>query len=467
MSINNAFNLASTGLSANSQWAEMVSGNIANASNDSYGRRSLQMTSTPGGAAIPTGVARAVDASLTRMYREELGRLTRQDSIVAGLAPYTASLGDLDDPGSPAQLLTGLQTSLDMLYNDPSDTASQQSAVQSAQLLARGIRTLAGDLESAMAEVRISLHSDVGQVNGITEDIAQLNGRLARSAEGSEQRAALEDQMSEKLNALAEFMDYRTEVGANGTVQVLTNSGQRLVERDTSFEVSYHDGAGTLMVDGTDISPPRGVTEGRLAAGVELLNDIMPQMRQQLDEFAAAVITSFETTDASLAAGDPGLFTDDGAAFNAANLTGLAQRLKVNDAVVPEAGGAIWRIRDGMGAVTEGSAGQSSQIGAFLDALDGPQSFSSATGLPTDVTLSAYTAALIADQHDTRGQAETERDALNASAASLDGARLSAQGVNIDDELQQLILIEKSFAANSQVISALADMLDSLLAAAA
>ena len=34
-------------------------------------------------------------------------------------------------------------------------------------------------------------------------------------------------------------------------------------------------------------------------------------------------------------------------------------------------------------------------------------------------------------------------------------------------ELQQLILIEKSFAANSQVISALADMLDSLLAAAA
>jgi flagellar hook-associated protein 1 FlgK len=466
MSINNAFNLARTGLSANSQWAEMVSGNIANASNDSYGRRSLKMTSTPGGAAIPTGVNRAADASLTRMYREELGRLTRQDSIVAGLAPYTASLGGLDDPGSPAQLLTGLQSGLDMLYNDPSDTAVQQSAVQSAQLLARGIRTLAGDLESAMAEVRISLHSDIGQVNDITADIAQLNQRLARSAEGSEQRAALQDQMSDKLNSLAEFMDFRAETGSNGTVQVLTNSGQRLVERDTSFEISYHDGAGTLMVDGTDISPPRGVTQGRLAAGVELLTDIMPQMRLQLDEFAAAVITSFEASDATLGAGDAGLFTDAGAAFTAANLTGLAQRIEINDAVVPEQGGAIWRIRDGIGAATEGPTGQSSQVGAFIDALDAPRSFSSATGLPTTVSLADYTAAMVAGQHDVRGQAETERDALNASAASLDASRLSAQGVNIDDELQQLIVIEKSYAANSQVIRALADMLDALLAAA-
>ena len=466
MSINNAFNLARTGLSANSQWAEMVSGNIANASNDSYGRRSLAMTSAPGGAAVPAGVNRAADVSLTRMYREELGRLTRQDSIAAGLAPYTASLGGLEDPGSPAQLLTGLQTSLDMLYNDPSDTALQQSAMQAAQLMARGLRTLAGDLESAVSEVRISLHSDIGQVNGLTREIAQLNQRLARSAEGGEQRASLEDQMSEKLNSLSEFMDFRAETGSNGTVQVLTISGQRLVERDTAFEVSYNDGAGKLFVDGTDISPPRGLSEGRLTAGVELLTTIMPQMRRQLDEFAAAVITSFEESDATLGAGDPGLFTDAGAAYNPANLTGLAQRLELNDAVVPDEGGAVWRMRDGINAAAAGPAGQSSQIGAFIDALDAPQSFSTATGLPTDVSLADYTAALVADQHSVRAQAETDRDALNASAASLDASRLSAQGVNIDDELQQLILIEKSYAANSQVISTLANMLDALLAAA-
>jgi flagellar hook-associated protein 1 FlgK len=37
--------------------------------------------------------------------------------------------------------------------------------------------------------------------------------------------------------------------------------------------------------------------------------------------------------------------------------------------------------------------------------------------------------------------------------------------VNIDDELQRLVEIEQAFAANSQVIRSLSEMLDTLLAA--
>ena len=47
----------------------------------------------------------------------------------------------------------------------------------------------------------------------------------------------------------------------------------------------------------------------------------------------------------------------------------------------------------------------------------------------------------------------------------IEAARASVQGVNIDEELQQLMLIEQSYAANATVMKTLGEMMDTLLAA--
>ena len=465
MSINSAYNIANTGLKSTGKWAELVSNNIANADSDSYGRRTLSKTTTAMGTAVANGVNRAVDQSLTRMYHSELARMTRQDAIADGVSAYATSLGDVDDASSPAALLTNFQSDLDLLYNDPSDASVQQAAVQSAGAIATGLNTLSRDLDTSLKEVRNSLLASVDEVNKLLSDVALLNQRLENTLPNSQQRAALEDQMGDKLNQLAEFIDFRTETNGNGSVDVMTTDGYRLVEDDASFDLNYNVGSGVLTAGTVDITPPNGIAEGRLAGQIELVNDIMPQMQLQLDEFARALIQTFEAADASLAAGDTGLFTDEGLAYDPARITGLASRIEINDAVLPEQGGEISRIRDGMNAVTPGPSGSAIQIGAFLDGLDAAQTFDGATSLPTNVSLSDYASALIADQQNTRATAEKEQEGLAASASSLNSARLNAQGVNIDTELQDLLMIEQAYAANSKVISTLNEMIDSLLAA--
>ena len=148
--INSAFNIARSGLTINSQWSEIVSGNIANAGNADYGRRTLSRTSTESGNVLATGVQRAADASLTRMYREELARAMRQDALSTGLTAYTTGLGSLDDPNSPMQLLNQFQTSFDFLFNDPGQTSLQQATLQSAQSLARGLNRVSNNLDTAV-----------------------------------------------------------------------------------------------------------------------------------------------------------------------------------------------------------------------------------------------------------------------------------------------------------------------------
>ena len=57
--------------------------------------------------------------------------------------------------------------------------------------------------------------------------------------------------------------------------------------------------------------------------------------------------------------------TDAGAAYDPLASEGLAGRIALNDAVNPVAGGAAWRLRDGLGSAAPGDAGDP----ALLDAL--------------------------------------------------------------------------------------------------
>ena len=112
-----------------------------------------------------------------------------------------------------------------------------------------------------------------------------------------------------------------------------------------------------------------------------------------------------------------------------------------------------------------GPPSDNTQVSAFVDAMEREQGFDSAAGLGASSTIGAYAARMIADQQYTRVAAEDLRESLTASVNALAMTRSSISGVNVDTELQQLIQIEQSYAANSQMMRVLSEMLDTLLAA--
>ena len=184
-----------------------------------------------------------------------------------------------------------------------------------------------------------------------------------------------------------------------------------------------------------------------------------------MDEFARGLIQTFEGADASLKAVDAGLFTDNGIKFNPDNLTGLASRLQVNDKISSNGDSEVWRIRDGLGAVSPGAGSEMAQINAFLTALDDPMNAAKGTGIPSEVSLRDFSAEMITSQAAERARAENDFNAAASAAEVVMSARRNSEGVNIDDEMQQLLLIEQSYAANSRVLAAVSEMIDTLIAA--
>ena len=469
MSISSAYNIARSGLQATSGRANLVAGNIANAQTAGYARRDGLQVSGGGvqGSTVELRIVRQIDerlAGMTRVAGAELGSANVTGEILGG---YLLTLGQPGDEVSPAARMAEFQVGLDLLANNPSDASVQNDLLKRANSLVTSLNSAASALDRSRAQAADSFETSVAQVNDALSGIAALNEQLSGTNSGTSTAGGLMDEMNRRLDALGEHMDFQTRWEADGTLSLHTSGGTELVHRGDAAVLTANGQTGALFADGVDITPGqaggRGFSSGRLAGLSDMLSSVIPQMNLQLDELARGLVQSFETADASVAPGDPGLFTDAGAAFDPTNVEGLAGRLAVNDSVQPEKGGALWRLRDGVGATTAGDPGATDQINALIDIFDQTQAMDPAAGLGATARLGDYAAELVGHQHNIRVSADTRAETATIRLVSYEDGRSNIEGVNVDTELQKLLEIEQAYGANSQVLSSLSEMIDTLL----
>ncbi len=110
MSIISAILASRSGLLANSQRAQLVSTNIANAQDENYSHRTLNVTEAIGGGVQVLGISRAMDNTMDALYRTELSYAAKQNALSSSLAVYTAQLGTLESETSIPNLLSNFPT---------------------------------------------------------------------------------------------------------------------------------------------------------------------------------------------------------------------------------------------------------------------------------------------------------------------------------------------------------------------
>lgn len=471
MSLTSALNAATSGLRTTQTLSRVAADNVSNAMTPGYVRR-RGMVITPGngvGGSLVSEIRREVNASLQRMSRLEGSKMARYQAVQEGLSSYTAFLGQPGDGTSPADKFSAFQNSLTTLVNMPSSNGAQSSAVLAAEELARSIRGGAQALNTTAAEVDMEIRYEVADLNQALYRLRELNIQRRDHEAATFESSQYDEQIDAVLDYISGIVDVRSSVSSNGTVSIYTIGGAALLEGDVVQDVTFNPGDGTLMAGTQDITPfkdgVRGLQHGSLAGLSELKREVIPQFRRQLDEYARGLIETFQNADASLAPGQAGLFTDAGSALDPLNTTGLAARISVNESVSLSGDAEVWRMRDGIGAAGPGDAADSTQITGFIDALDAVIGASPDTGLPSTITLRDFGAEMVTAQASTRIRAENNFNAASSAAEVVMASRRNAEGVNIDDEMQQLMLIEQSYAANSRILTTVSEMIDTLIAA--
>ena len=141
---------------------------------------------------------------------------------------------------------------------------------------------------------------------------------------------------------------------------------------------------------------------------------------------------------------------------------GLAGRIQLNALADPDAGGALWRLRNGLGAATPGPTGYAGHLNALSTALSEGRVQASGGLSPGARSLSGFASAITSAQSVNRLSADASSAFASARAEGLRSALLR-DGVDTDQEMQNLLAIEQSYAANAKVIQTVDELIKILL----
>ncbi len=487
MSISSALQNALSGLTATSKLAEITAGNLANALTDGYGRQVVSLTSevTGGlgtGVAI-AGVTRAASPELTSARRRADGELALGQAQFDALGRLERSLGAVGSADSLTARITEFEAALRQLAETPELAPRQAAAAAAASDVAIKLNQISTEGARVRQTADDEIARQVTEVNGALSKIARLNRQIQIFATSGRETASLVDQRERLIDRVASIVPIREQMRANGVVELTTAQG--LVLADTRAQqieftpsqvitpaMRFDGGTGALgglTLNGVDISPggpgSQAITGGSLAGLFAVRDRIVPEFSDRADALAADLIGRLTAPglDPTLAPGDPGLFTDAGAAYDPANLAGLAGRIRLNAAADPRAGGDPALLRDGIGAVAPGPAANGTLPRAMLDALTALVATTPVPGLPAALSLAREAEGLAELTATDRVSAETDVAGFSSSREILAAAEAGKIGVDSDAEMQALIQIEQAYAANVQVIQAASRMLDQLL----
>ncbi len=480
MSIYSALNSAMTGLSAASRSSQIVSENLANALTPGYTRRVLDLNSP--GAGVPGvrigNVQRLNDPvviSNRRVAEAEYGAAKVQADFFDRMSDL---VGTVDDEMSLASQLSEFESSLIEVVSRPDSQPRLNDLSVKAETLADSISRTAEGLRDLRINADSAISSQVNTVNQALKEIEKLNARIMVVEAGGMDAVSMYDQRDQLIDQVNEIIPVNVVRRDNGQVTLYSTGGVRLLDGKAS-ELSFNPsrdimphmtlGNGMLSgleVDGRaiDTSPDGPLRGGTLTAQFEIRDKTAVEAQEDLDAMARDLIERFQdpALDGTIGVTDAGIFTDDGGFFDASNTVGISNRIELNGLVSLTGSAETWRFRDGLYSAAPGDPGDSSLLQAYSDALNTTRTVSS-IGLGTsDLTASTLSANLLsrfAQDNETasRGSAFAATSFNELSQAEL------ALGVDTDAELQNLMLVEKYYAANARVISVVDELMETLL----
>ena len=226
---------------------------------------------------------------------------------------------------------------------------------------------------------------------------------------------------------------------------------------------SVRDAIAAALGTGYTVSTPSGGTAGTVRIGATGSGTTLFAVSASVTQVTSATDIRSGTAQIPLFVdGTPGtLFT--GSFDGGAQLTGLAQRIAVNPAVAGNAASLVGITGSGT------SAGDATRPQALYTALTATQrTFSSSSGIggidaPTKSSVADFLQGVVGMQGAAAAAAQDLDEGQSIALSTAQGRFSSASGVNIDEEMSNLIALQQAYTANARVLTAARDMLDTLL----
>jgi flagellar hook-associated protein 1 FlgK len=438
-SISSIMNTAITALQAQQIRIDVVNSNIANANSDGYCRRTatvseVQTYSSSSSGYMGTGVEvtdikRVTDAYTLKQLcsaEQDSGKSSRELNY---LEDVESVFNESDGSGLSDALSTFFNAWSD-LANDPSGATQRSVVVSDAQQLASTLNEMDGNLQDIQNNIDSDIPQTVDDINGITSQIADLNQKILEAKNSGLDANTYLDERDSLLTELSSKVDIASYEDDSGQLNIQLSNGKSLVRGSTSYELGTEANATTGLSDitwadqnGNETVITDSISKGELGGELEVRDSVIPEYMDSLDKLASTIIEQVNDlhTTGYDANGDAGtsFFTGTG-----------ASDIAVNDAIVND----------------------TNLVAAASVTIDGD-----------NTTFQQYYDSLVSKIGTLVDNTTSSSENQSNQVSIYQNYRDSISGVSSDEELANLTLYQNAYEAAAKVISALDEMMQTLI----
>lgn len=467
-SLGSILGIARSAMQASQVALQTTSQNIANAGVEGYTVQSVRFAaqvpqSFPygnlGTGIVVQGITQARDRLLDTQFRTATGGAANASRTSDTLSRVEQVLGE---PST-----TGLANSLDAFWNSWSDLATDPTSLSARGVVRQRGTEVAGlfnsyarQLDSVASDARAVLASDVGKINDLSRQIAEMAPAIVAVEAGGQSANDLRDSRNRMLDQVASLVDTQVIERKDGSVGVYL--GGRMLVDGTSYHQLTASGGQPVTVTFAGETDPLQNIGGSIGASMSAINQTIPGVMKDLDTLAGTLVsetnavhstgtvfTGAGSPPAAVVAGD--FFTQSAPADQTARGMSVAKLVIDNVANVAAAG---------LAATGPGNNSVASQLAALRDK---PLSLTAAAGGTITGTLGAFYRYTVSSVALASSQSSNQATVQDTLASQADTRRQSVSGVSTDEELVNMIKQQQAYQAAAKLIGVVDQMAQTLI----
>ena len=295
-----SFSIGISGLKAAQRAFDIIGNNVANAATDGYHRQRIELRPAYsgqvgsillGGGVEVAGITRLIDGLLEQ-------EILRQKSLLGQVSQEFSTLRTVENAFGEFLEGTGLSTALDNFFNalqdlsaHPTEIIWQNQIVTVAKTMAGQFRTLGELLTSLKNQIELEAKNTIEHINILANRIAELNDNIEKHEISGGQDNNLRDQRDQCITELSELVSIETQAREYGVIDVYV-AGTPVAIGATAINLEAglkEDGKLGISVAGTS-NFNINVQGGRLGGLLSLRNELVSDIRDDLDDLATAMI---------------------------------------------------------------------------------------------------------------------------------------------------------------------------------
>ncbi len=442
---------------------EITSHNMANAGTPGYSRQVPTISATAPytypifnrektAGQIGTGV----DITSINRVRDQLldDQIQRESSALGQWASMRDMLDQIERTlNEPSN--NGIRAAVDEFWNamqnlatKPNDTPTRAALVQQTMTMTDQIRESYQGLKTLRSDVNDRIAAQVEEINGYAKELAELNDQIGKINIQGDQPNDLLDRRDQLLEELSTIVNIRTTYDAQDRVTV-TVGGRSLVygnQYSSMITVRNENDPSASEIRWEGLTDPAArevnISSGSLQGLLTVRDEKIPQMLDNLDQYAKALITNVNSVH------QKGIGLDGSTNLKFFEGTGAS------DIRLAEV------IEDNPQRIAASASGASGEgaIALELAALKQKPILNGNT-----VTLGSFFAGVIAELGIDSAMAKTKANNQALLINHLSDKRESISGVSLDEEMTNMIQFQHGYNAAAKIISTMNELLDVII----